>query len=550
MNINKRRKRVFLALPLTLLIVLFGVVVMKSPDRTDERYCDPYFTDCFERAIEEQPAVRRTVGAELTETKNSYDGFEVKSGASARLNEVTGIRYKAYVPEPLREKAAKGTVTLGFLIAPTDYFEAAEAYRVGDTPDYVKEFELLSANTSAVPVQPLYSLPVEENGAWIIQGSIATILYKNLNRSFSAVAFALEGGSYTYADYQTSNERSVSYVATAALNDPKMNYGDTEKGILQGIVNGGLDQAAGLNEEQSKAVGNRSFALSWRNTVASLSVGDTKIFSVRTVVNYGEEDLLVAVPVCWRSSNESVLSVNENGEVTALKEGTVTLTAYVGEKSVVKEVTVQKALNCSIRDDSGYGLLSFSTTSATVSYGGDFQTTITLTDKAYGEVTVWIDEKSYTTSDGVLEFTSSVTADTQFVVESVATSFEYFSSTAVSTLKLDVSACPSKVILPKYAKTGSSVYTKLSSTALSATENSTMQELIVPDSYTTFDYRVFKSCSVLKTIKIYNTELASLTKAATWNANAPTTIYVPNEALSDYQNSKFWSSSGASIVGF
>ena len=549
MNINKRRKRIFLALPLTVLIVLFGVVTMKSSDKTDTRYCDPYFTDCFETAIEEQPAVRRTVGAELTETKNSYDGFEMKSGASARLNEVTGIRYKAYVPETLRVKAAKGTVTLGFVIAPTDYFEAAEAYRVGDTPDYVKEFELLSANTSAVPVQPLYSLPVEENGAWIIQGSIATILYKNLNRSFSAVAFALEGGSYTYADYQTSNERSVSYVATAALNDPKMNYGDTEKGILQGIVNGGLDQAAGLNEEQSKAVGNRSFALSWRNTVDSLSVGDTKIFSVRTVVNYGEEDLLVTVPVCWCSSDESVLSVNENGEVTALKEGTVTLTAYVGEKSVVKEVTVQKALNCSIRDDSGYGLPSFSTTSATVSYGGDFQTTITLTDKAYGEVTVWIDEKSYTTSDGVLEFTSSVTADTQFVVESVATSFEYFSSTAVSTLKLDVSACPSKVILPKYTKSGS-IYTKLASTAFPSDNDPKMQELIVPDSYTTFDYRVFKNCSALKTIKIYNTELASLTKAATWNANAPTTIYVPNEALSDYQNSKFWSSSGASIVGF
>lgn len=552
MKNDKRRKGLFVAIPLTLLAAALGGCTLRKSDKTDRFHNDPYIVDSFVERSEKLPSVRRSTSAELTATTTAYDGFEMQSGASVRLDEVTGIRYKAYVPEALREKAEEGEATLGFVIAPTDYFEAAKAYRVGNSPDYVKELKLLSANDAAVSVPLLYSIPVQEDGAWIVQGSIGTILYKNLNRSFSAVAFSLENGTYTYADYDSSNERSASYVASAALNDPNGNYDDEQKDLLWKIVGGGIDQAAGLSETESEAVESRAIALSWRSVADKISVGDGQTFSLKTVVNYGSGDLSVSTPVYWRSSDESVLSVNEKGEAVARKEGKATVYASVGEQTLTKEVTVQKALRCSIRDDSGHGLLSFSTTNASVSVGKEFQTTITLTDEAYGDLTVWIGGKAYETSGGALEFSATVTEDTQFVVESVATAFKYFSTKTSSALKLNAAKSPSKVILPKYAENGNVCTTIFEKTlGVNTQKNTNMQELIVPDSYTLVHGSAFRYCAALKTIKLYNTNLSSLTTTASWNTtNKPTTIYVPSTALSAYQNSSFWSSSGANIVGF
>ena len=46
--------------------------------------------------------------------------------------------------------------------------------------------------------------------------------------------------------------------------------------------------------------------------------------------------------ITWRSSNEAIAVVDANGTVTAIKEGTATITANVGEKTATCEVTVKK----------------------------------------------------------------------------------------------------------------------------------------------------------------------------------------------------------------
>ena len=44
--------------------------------------------------------------------------------------------------------------------------------------------------------------------------------------------------------------------------------------------------------------------------------------------------------VTWKSSNESIVSVDNEGKVTAVKEGSATIIAIVGDKSATCEVTI------------------------------------------------------------------------------------------------------------------------------------------------------------------------------------------------------------------
>ena len=49
--------------------------------------------------------------------------------------------------------------------------------------------------------------------------------------------------------------------------------------------------------------------------------------------------------VTWNSSDPSVATVDQNGKVTALLEGTTTITAKAGDKTATCSVTVKKGIN-------------------------------------------------------------------------------------------------------------------------------------------------------------------------------------------------------------
>lgn len=145
--------------------------------------------DAFVRDTGFLPAGRGTVAAaaEMTDDASAAEGFVMQPGAGIRLNEVTGIRFRAWVPDALAEEAAAEGKSFGFVIAPASYFEAATEGS-GEACDYIRALAGLEAQ-GASPALRMTCLPVEENGRLMIQGSIVSILYENTNLDFSAVAY-------------------------------------------------------------------------------------------------------------------------------------------------------------------------------------------------------------------------------------------------------------------------------------------------------------------------------------------------------------------------
>ena len=75
--------------------------------------------------------------------------------------------------------------------------------------------------------------------------------------------------------------------------------------------------------------------LSLSKTTLELEVGKTE-----TLTCTGAED---GTTINWKSSDEAIATINETGLINAIKEGTTTITATVGEDTATCAVTVKTA---------------------------------------------------------------------------------------------------------------------------------------------------------------------------------------------------------------
>lgn len=64
--------------------------------------------------------------------------------------------------------------------------------------------------------------------------------------------------------------------------------------------------------------------------------------SKRLTAKINPEDTTDDKTVTWSSDNENVLSVDQNGQIRGIKEGTVNIKAVVGEKETTKQITVNE----------------------------------------------------------------------------------------------------------------------------------------------------------------------------------------------------------------
>lgn len=554
---------------------------------TDAYVCDVNFsslkakanlsfgTDASARLPQAKGTAAALASAEVAE--GTAGAFVMQNGASIRLNAVTGMRFKARISDSLVEEvAASEDKAFGFVIAPRFYFEKVlEISGDEGTPDYVNALARLVTEYGATPALQLICEPVLENGQWIIQASVAKILYNNTNLAYSAVAYVKtesegEGPTYLYAEYSEADcltsARSVAYVATAALQDESGQYTEEQTAVLHAFISRSVGSAYGLTESESSEQ-EGSVALSLSGVPGGvLRIGESFALSAQTVVSYSGGDSSLTLPLYWKSSDPAVVSVSTEGRVTALAEGTASVFACFGEACVSVDIVCSQEMlfTCELADHSGYeNLLEILPRIAKVPEGGTFEAELRVADyESYGEMSFWIDGVLYTTENGVCAFSRTVSADCVFELAFLSSSLNYFApngSQLFITSDTNVRKnLPPKIILPSYAKDGT-VFRSIQPNTFNNGTNATtkvcvnLREITIPESYTSVPADVFRNCSSLEIIYLKNTALAeaSVSGEVYWTGcTSLKSIYVPEGTLEAYANNRLWKDKKALLKEF
>lgn len=165
---------------------------------------------------------------------NASGTFEMKSGASVKVGTDNGLRFTAVLPASEYENGA----TYGMLIAPEDYVRTNDltvenVFGENAVYDYAvrnEQGEFVYFGTKTRIINVTYdTLPTDENGDYLIKGSILSLKDNNIARNFVGRAYKRTGtaGSYVYemANYAggnvDNNARSMFAVAKAAINSDR-----------------------------------------------------------------------------------------------------------------------------------------------------------------------------------------------------------------------------------------------------------------------------------------------------------------------------------------
>lgn len=303
--------------------------------------------------------------AQAEENETSSE-LTVIQGASVRLDGTPAIRFQAKVSENLENEVKAGTKKLGMIIVPEDY---TEEYTSGDYYDFYtgEGRKYLLFNYEAEHIAD--AKDAEDNDIRVISGAIRNVLYNNIDRNFTAIAFeeTVSTGAKKYSLLNVN--RSVAYVSSAAINDSQDNAtlvenvkkaaykslgvtfdaGNAEKPYVYNETNYAFSELAaadGANLDFSDAFAPKSQADQWWQNDETNSCNANTSFLDKFDVNY--------------AVTGSEATVDEYGEITFTRPAGVTLTVSIGnlvEKSGeyavkgTKVNTVTSAAGAAITDD-------------------------------------------------------------------------------------------------------------------------------------------------------------------------------------------------------
>ncbi len=283
---------------------------------------------------------------ELTDPSNKselvQEGITMASGASVYLDDdkyPSTIRFTFNVSATVKSEVENDeNKTLAFFCAPLDFFEAVntESYTYIDWVTAFKE-----ANKNPMYTEIDSSDLFVDGDNFSARFRIQNIPYTATNRKLVCMlVLATKTGdetTYRYNGYADgvnyrNNARSLAYVSSAALNAHALGletFEESQLANLKSYVNRSVDYANGLAEatDDNSTYTYKVQALMHDN----LKIGDR--FTITTIITPD-----VDVPVWYRSTNQDVATVDDNGKVTIVGKGTTVISVYVAGQ--VKGVTV------------------------------------------------------------------------------------------------------------------------------------------------------------------------------------------------------------------
>lgn len=283
-----------------------------------------------------------SLNTQNTEIVRADSDFTMEGGAEIRLvgtdEKEYGIKYKAKLTD--YDENAEYYV----MIIPTGWltrYNLSASYDANcDYYGTLSAVEEIKDRIMTMQATPQY---VEAKNCYCFEGSIKTIKYENSFREFFGIAYSEKNGVRTYAKFETGeNVRSVSQVASAALNDKTAEWTDTEKGGLKKMVktayNASLDEDYTTQEEADIPT------ISAQEATLSLLGGDTHQINTLTGVSALEN---IGVKVKYTSNSPAQVTVSESGMLSANTVGggaTITATVLGEDYTVAKINPVENML--------------------------------------------------------------------------------------------------------------------------------------------------------------------------------------------------------------
>lgn len=238
-------------------------------------------------------------------------------GASVRMGEHKGIRFVATVDKV--NENSKYYV----MIIPESWVNTYKLNESGNKDYYDvlykagKRSEIDVKEGETVSMLVMQSEPTLQKGGaykdlYLIRGSIVNIKYDNSNTKFFGVAFEEKAdGTRVYADGQKEySYRSITNVASAALNDADADYDEENIASLNKMVKDAYNVSLGKQENEQVDLPEMSV-----HSDINLSVQNGSTYQA-TVKNMPD----IGIDVKWRltksGAGELLSTIDENGKIT------------------------------------------------------------------------------------------------------------------------------------------------------------------------------------------------------------------------------------------
>ena len=225
-----------------------------------------------------------------------------------------------------------------------------------DDTTVAKDVEWLSTNTDVVTVKDGVLTPVKKGTAYVIakvDGKEAKVKVE-----VKVPLTGIELADKTKIDLikgQTSNKLVVNYLPDDTSDDKTVTWTSSADSVAT-VENGVITAKSKGTATITATVGNFTDTVEVEVTeipLNSISI-DKKDFdlgigrSQKLGVLLNPENTTDDVKVVWSSSDDKIATVDEQGNVKAIAEGTATITATVGNKTASVKVTVNEVLPDSI----------------------------------------------------------------------------------------------------------------------------------------------------------------------------------------------------------
>lgn len=255
------------------------------------------------------------VGRQQTAYAESVNFNQV--GASVRMGDHKGIRFVATIDKV--NENSKYYV----MIIPESWVNTYKLNESGNKDYYDvlykagKRSEIDVKEGETVSMLVMQSEPTLQKGGaykdlYLIRGSIVNIKYDNSNTKFFGVAFEEKAdGTRVYADGQKEySYRSITNVASAALNDADADYGEENIASLNKMVKDAYNVSLGKQENEQVDLPEMSV-----HSDINLSVQNGSTYQA-TVKNMPD----IGIDVKWRltrsGAGELLSTIDENGKIT------------------------------------------------------------------------------------------------------------------------------------------------------------------------------------------------------------------------------------------